>query len=243
MYNHPNQMSKETEPVKARVIQQLILSLGPEGLVPIEKRINPSESLFNFYTEEGKKEFWSNVVEHSQRVAQVARTIGQLVGLSSNQLEKLELAAWAHETGKREEVEGIRSGKYPDRKTAEKNTHEFLAQELGPEIVHIIRGASVEVMEEYHQGKLTGDSEYLTRLLFFADEICSGSDIMPWQERIAAWTDEDLKTIPVEAYGGLTQAEIESKFSREVEQEIRQKAGIDQDVNLVSTIKNSLSRS
>lgn len=222
---------------KFKTIKQLVLSQDPEGLIPADKRAKPWEREARISNAQGREQYWLNVAEHAQAVAEVAEALAQLVGLPEDQRQQLVLAAWAHETGKREEILGAKQGKYPSRRDAEKATHDFLATEYGSEIAHIVRGTGVRVMEEYYQGKLAGEDEWLTRLLFFADEVVDGSKVTPWQERIAAWTDEDLKTKQVDAYGGQTQAQIESQFAAEVEQEIRQKAGLSPDEDLIAAIK------
>ena len=225
---------------KFRAIKQLILSQGPEGLKPETERAKPWEREAQISSPEGRKEYWLNVTEHAQAVAQVADVLAKLVKLPEGQHQQLVLAAWAHETGKREEILGTKQGKYPKRKTAEERTHQFLADQYGSEIAHIIRGTSVGVMEEYHRGELSGNNELLTRLLFFADEVVDGSKVTSWQERIAAWTDEDLKTKPVEAYGGQTQAQIESKFAVEVETQIRELAKLPSEIDLVPLLRTAI---
>lgn len=230
----------EFDIAKFRTIRQLILSQGPEGLIPANQRVKPRERSAKISEEAGRKEYWLNVTEHAQSVAQVADTLAKLVKLPEDKHQQLVLAAWAHETGKREEVLGTKKGKYPNRRDAEKATHQLLAEEYGPEIARIVRGTSVGVMEEYNLCKLTGDDELLTRLLFFADEVVDGSKVTSWQERISAWTDEAFKTKPIDASGGQTQAQIMSKFAAEVETEIRERANLPSEIDLIRLLRTSI---
>jgi len=189
--------------------------------------------------EAGLRGEWRNVSEHAQRVAKVARVLGELAGLEEERLNKLELGGWGHEIGKREEIEGRKSGKFSDRVEAEEAVSARWTETF-PEIMPLARATKQAAMVEYNEGKFAGEENFLARIVFLADDMVSGDRIVSVEQRTQEWPYEALRTERKTEYGNRTQQEIEITFGREVEEEIKARGKLNPEANLVELLKNRL---
>ena len=160
-------------------------------------------------------------------------------GLEEEQLNHLELAGWVHEIGKREEIEGRKSGEYKDRVEAEELVSAKWSERF-PDLMPLTKATKQAAMIDYNEGRLNGGENFLARIIFLADDMVSDDRIVSVEQRTQEWTNEEFRTEMKAEYGNRTQQEIEITFGREVEDEVKKRGNIDPDARLVELVKKRL---
>ena len=162
-----------------------------------------------------KKDGWRNVIEHQAVQLRVVRIMSDLLGLSLEDKRALETVALVHDWGKRIDkkpedfIERDRSRALEMLNKV--NPDEQLMEATGPGFIVLAINNSKRL-------------SFLQYLQFYLDDICSGSEIVPFDKRIneVELSRSDLNTDPdlTNRLGGNKYWDMERMVGHRVEQMI-----------------------
>ena len=119
---------------------------------------------------------WRNVVEHSLVQVAISEELAELLDLNEEETRKITTAALCHDWAKRLEI------KPQEFSSEERNKAEEFLKKVKPDSQ--LMDATGEKFHE--RALLKGEATFLEKLQFYIDDICKGSEIVPFDERIDA---------------------------------------------------------
>ena len=154
-----------------------------------------------------KKEKWRNVVEHCLVEAAVADGLSEILDLDEHDREELIKASFCHDWDKRMEKRPT------DFIEDEKEKALDLLKKVNPD-TNLLGATKPEFIEKF----LKGETTFLERLQLYIDNITSGSNIMPFRERLAQAVFRNPEN--VKKFGATDYWEKNSEITAKIEEEI-----------------------
>jgi hypothetical protein len=197
-----------------------------------------------------KSEGWRNVVEHELVEAEAADTLGEMLGLSTEERDRLREAALLHDVFKRKEIEEYAPRGIEGFDQNSEDQAEFLRNKGVPEVVIALTDA-VAYGSLYTFIDSSGqfvphfaEIPEAVKIAHYIDDITKGSRLVPLSERISALKAnqkyKELDERGRQFYGGMSNIEAQEFVSRRIEAEFSERLGIEDPTTLPLVISQRI---
>ena len=189
-----------------------------------------------------KSEGWRNVLEHELVEAEAADILAEKLGISHKERKNLRIAALLHDVYKRKEIERAREGGASSfDSSAEDQANWIKSLGYSEDVVELVQSVGHTSLEEFSRDFDTIPT--VRKIIHYADDITSGSEVVPLDERISQLERKpEYKELNESgrAIFGKTYSEVQREVSKRIEEEFASRLGVSDPTTIPKFVKNCI---